>query len=156
MRGEVVKNVCSCPRSGYKNCPSRERGQKMAKFCPLSCWMPPLSHALSFYRSQNSLCWSNFFVSDQNLFLPCPSTSPKIISAGPNFLCQTKIYLDIVPVLNLFCKTKRWFAFSKFSFSAGTKMFGATPTAVQFLVWHKIFRPAQNILGPIEGQGMSN
>ena len=34
------KNVCFCPRSGYKNCP-RRGGQKMAKFCPRSCWMTP-------------------------------------------------------------------------------------------------------------------
>ena len=26
--------------------------------------------------------------------------------------------------------------------------------AVQFLVWHKTFRPATNILGPVEGQGI--
>jgi hypothetical protein len=44
MRGEGVKK-CKffCPRSGYKNCPRREGGggQKMAKFCPRSCWMTP-------------------------------------------------------------------------------------------------------------------
>ena len=36
-----VKNVCFCPRSGYKNCPRRGGGAKMAKFCPRSCWMTP-------------------------------------------------------------------------------------------------------------------
>ena len=29
--------------------------------------------------------------------MPCPSTSPKIVCAVPNFLCQTKIYLDKKP-----------------------------------------------------------
>ena len=83
------------------------------------------SNALLFYKSQNSLCRSNF-------------------------LCQTKIYLDILPVLNLLCncKTKKWFAFSKLNFWVG-------PTAVQFLIWHKIFGPAQAILGHVEGQGIS-
>jgi hypothetical protein len=41
--GRGSKNVCFCPRSGYKNCPRRGGGggQKMAKFCPRSCWMIP-------------------------------------------------------------------------------------------------------------------
>ena len=50
--------------------------------------------------------------------MPCPFTDPKIVFAGPNFLCQTKIYVDIVPIANFL---KRWFVFSKFHFSAGTK-----------------------------------
>ena len=38
MRGRGSKNVCFCPRSGYKNCPRRGGGsKKMAKFCPRSC-----------------------------------------------------------------------------------------------------------------------
>ena len=40
-----------------------------------------------------------------------------------------------------------------FSYCAGTKSFGAAPNAIQFLVWSKKFGPAQNILGPVEGQG---
>ena len=28
MRGEGVKNVCFCPRSGYENCPRRGGGSK--------------------------------------------------------------------------------------------------------------------------------
>ena len=39
--GEGSNNVCFCPRSGYKNCPRRGWGVKMAKFLPRSCWMPP-------------------------------------------------------------------------------------------------------------------
>ena len=37
--GEGVKNVCFCPRSGYKNCQRRVGGwgQKLTKFCPRSC-----------------------------------------------------------------------------------------------------------------------
>ena len=35
--GRGSKNVCFCPRSGYKDCPRRGGGgQKMAKFCPRS------------------------------------------------------------------------------------------------------------------------
>ena len=39
--GRGSKNVCFCPRSGYKNCPRGRGCQKMTKFCPRSCWMPP-------------------------------------------------------------------------------------------------------------------
>ena len=41
--GRWSKNVCFCPRSGYKYCPCRGGGQKqkIAKFCPRSYWIPP-------------------------------------------------------------------------------------------------------------------
>ena len=74
------------------------------------------SNALSFYRSQNVLGWSNF-------------------------LCQTN------------ARQKKWFAFSKIGFCAITKVFEEAINAVKFLGWHKIFRPAQNILWPVKGQG---
>ena len=36
------KNVCVCPRSGYKNCPPwRGGGQKTSKLCPRSRWTTP-------------------------------------------------------------------------------------------------------------------
>ena len=49
------------------------------------------------------------------LFNKMQETGTKIVSAGPNFLWHTKIYLDIVPIPNFLCETKSWFAFSKFS-----------------------------------------
>ena len=76
------------------------------------------SNALSFYRSQNVLGWSNFFVPDQ-------------------------------------CQTKKLFAFSKIGFFAGTKVFEEALNAVKFLGWLKKFGPAQNILGPVKGQGIN-
>ena len=40
--GEGVKKCLFCPHSEYKNCPCRVvGGQKLSKFCPRSCWMPP-------------------------------------------------------------------------------------------------------------------
>ena len=86
--------------------------------------------------------------------MPCPFTGPKIFWAVPNFLCQTKIYLQIVEVTNILCQTKRWFAFSKIGFCAGTNVFEEALNAVKFLVWLKKFAPAQNILGPVKGQGI--
>ena len=125
---------------------------------------------------------------------------PKIVCAGPNCFCQTKIYLDIVPVPNFLCQTKRWFflylclvlmqvpkcfvpvqifwaspkmylhivavtnilfqkkrwfAFSEIGFWAGTKVFEEALNEVKFLGWLKKFGLAQNILGPVKGQGIS-
>ena len=70
-----------------------------------------------------------------------------------NFLCQTKIHLHIVAVTNIFCLTKRRFAFCKSGFCASTKVLEEALNAVKFLGWLKIFGPAQNILGPVKGQG---
>ena len=68
-----------------------------------------------------------------------PFTGPKMFWAGPNFLCQTK----------------RWFAFSKIGFCAGTKVFEEALNAVKFWGWLKKFGPTQNILGPVKGQGIN-
>ena len=57
-----------------------------------------------------------------------PFTSPKMLCACPNILCQTK----------------RWFAFSKIGFCAGT--FEEALNADKFLGWLKKFGLAQNIL----------
>ena len=78
--------------------------------------------------------------------MPCPFTGPKMFWAGPNFF---------VPVTNILCQTKRWFAFSKIVFCAGTKVFEEALNAVKFLGWLKIFGPAQNILRPVKGQGIN-
>ena len=61
------------------------------------------------------------------------------------------MYLHIVAVTNILCQTNRPFAFSKIGFCAGTKVFDA----VKFLGWLKKFGLAQNILGPVKGQGTS-
>ena len=49
----------------------------------------------------------------------------------------------------------RRFAFSKIGSCAGTKVFEEALNAVKFLGWLKIFGPAQNILGPVQGQGIT-
>ena len=45
------------------------------------------------------------------------------------------------------------FAFSKIGFCTGTKVFEEALDAVKFLGWLKKFGTAQNILGPVKGQG---
>ena len=50
---------------------------------------------------------------------------------------------------HFFCSSPKMIvAFSKFNFSTGAKILDL------FLVWPKKFGPAQNILGPVEGQGI--
>ena len=45
-------------------------------------------------------------------------------------------------------------AFSKIGFCVGTKVFEETVNAVKFLGLLKTFGSAQNILGPVKGQGL--
>ena len=44
----------------------------------------------------------------------------------------------------------------KLVFCAGTKVFEEAPNTVKLMRWLKNFGPAQNILGPVKGQGISN
>ena len=69
---------------------------------------------------------------------------------------QKFIYIHVVAFTNILCQTKRQFAFSKIGFCTSTKFFEEALNAVKFLGWLKIFGPAQNILGPVKGQGISN
>ena len=46
------------------------------------------------------------------------------------------------------------FCASKIGFCAGTKYFEEALNAIKFLEWLKTFGPAQNILGPVKGQGI--
>ena len=48
---------------------------------------------------------------------------PKHFGLVHIFCVGPKIYLQIVPVTNILCQTKRWFAFSRIGFCASTKVF---------------------------------
>ena len=48
------------------------------------------------------------------------------------------------------CRIQSW------PLCAGTKVFEEALNAVKFLGWLKKFGLAQNILGPVKGQGISN
>ena len=70
--------------------------------------------------------------------MPRHFTGPKIFCAGPNILSQRK---------NLT------------AFSASSKNFVLAQKPIllnanHLFVWHKKFRLAQNILGPVKGQGI--
>ena len=79
---------------------------------------------------------------------------PKCFVLVQIFCTRPNIYLHIVAVTNILCQTKRWFAFSKIDFCASTKGFEEALKAVKFLGWLKRFGLAQNILGPVKGQGI--
>ena len=87
------------------------------------------TYALSFYRSQNVLGWSKFFVPDQKLIY--------ILLQSQTFCARQKDDLHSV----------------KFLFCFGIKVFEEALNAVKFLGWLKRFGPTQNILGP--GKGIS-
>ena len=59
-----------------------------------------------------------------------------------------------MPVTKILCQKKRLFAFSRIGFCAGTKFFEEALNAIKFLDWLKKFGPAQNIFGPVKGQGI--
>ena len=84
-----------------------------------------LTFALSFFRSQNVLGWSKFFVPDQK--------SVYILWRSQTFCARQKDDLYSV----------------KFVFCARTKVFEEALNAVKFLGLLKKFGSAQNILGPV-------
>ena len=59
--GRGSKNVCFCPRSGYKKCARRAGGQKVAKFCPLVVECPPTQ--ISIFEKTNQVGFSRFLES---------------------------------------------------------------------------------------------
>ena len=88
-------------------------------------------NALSFYRSQNILCWSKYFEPAK------------------------KIWLHLVPLQKVLCRHKKQFYWMQIIFLSGRNCLWLLQYVNKFLVWHKKFRPAQNILGPVKGKGIS-
>ena len=87
--------------------------------------------------------------------MPCPFRCPKMFRLVQIFCARPKIYLHIVAVTNILCQTKILFVFSKIVFCAGIKVFEEALNTVKFLGWPKKLGQAQNILGPVKGQGRS-
>ena len=76
-------------------------------------------------------------------------TGPKMFWASP------KIWLHLVPLQKLLCWHKNQFYWMQIIFLSGTKCLWLPQYINKFLVWHKKFWPAQNILGPVKGHGIS-
>ena len=60
-----------------------------------------------------------------------------------------------MPLQKLLCRHKNQFYWMQIIFLFGTKCLWLPQYVNKFLVWHKKFGPAQNILGPVKGQGIS-
>ena len=82
--------------------------------------------------------------------MPCPFTGPKMVWAGPNFLCQTKNLFTYCGSHKLFVPDKKMISIQYNWFCLGTKVFEEALNAVKFLGCLKKFGPAQNILGPVK------
>ena len=80
--------------------------------------------------------------------MPCPFTGSRMFCAGP------KIWLHLVPLQKLLCWHKNQFYWMQIIFLSGTKCLWLPKYVNKFLVWHKKFGPAQNILGPVKGEGI--
>ena len=79
----------------------------------------------------------------EKYLMPCPFTCPKMFWVGQNVLCQIK---DLVT----FCARQKDNLHSvKLVFVV------ARLIAVKLFGWLKKFGAAQNILGPVKGQGIS-
>ena len=82
--------------------------------------------------------------------MPCPFTGRKIFFASPNFLSQPKNLTSsktFVPAqISILLNANHLFVWHKSLWLAHN--------VNKFLVQHKKFGPAQNILGPVKGQGL--
>ena len=71
-----------------------------------------------------------------------------------NILCRSK-FLEPAKKFDCICAgTKTNFTECKIFFLSGKKCLWLPHYVNTFLVWHKKFGPAQNILGPVIGQGI--
>ena len=76
--------------------------------------------------------------------MPCTSTVPKCFGPDQKFSAVPK---------KICAGAKTKFTEWKSSFGLAQKFFEKALNAVKFLGWLKKFGPAQNILGPVKGQG---
>ena len=87
--------------------------------------------------------------------MPCPFTSPKMFCASPNVLSQSKNLTAFSAYSKPFVPAKKPILLIANHLFAWHKMFvTATKYLNKYLVRHKKFGPAQNILGPVKGQGI--
>ena len=80
---------------------------------------------------------------------------PKCFVPVQMFWAIPKIWLHLVPLQKLLCQHKNQFYWMQIIFWSGTKCLWLAQYVKKILVWHKKFGPAQNIFGPVKGQGIS-
>ena len=86
--------------------------------------------------------------------MPCPFTGPKMFCAGLNFLSQPKNLTAFSASSKPFVPAQKPILLNANHLWSGTKFFWLPQYVNKFLVKHKTFGPAQNILGPVKGQGI--
>ena len=79
--------------------------------------------------------------------MPCPFTGPKMFCAGPNLFKNCGSHKHLMPDKRRICSQENWFLCRQKSFWRGTK-------CSQILWLAQKFGPAQNVLGPVKGQGI--
>ena len=84
----------------------------------------------------------------------CPLQVTKCFVPVQIFWASPKIWLHLVPLQKLLCRHKNQFYWMQIIFLSGTKCLWLPQYINKFLVWHKKFGSAQNILGPVKGQGI--
>ena len=97
-----------------------------------------------------------FYESLEYYIMPCPFTGPKCFVRVQSFWASPKIWLHLVPLQKLLCWHKNQFYWIQIIFLSGTKCLWLPQYVNDFLVRHKKFGPAQNILGHVKGQGINN
>ena len=87
--------------------------------------------------------------------MPCPFTGHKIFCAGPNILSQPKNLTAFSASLKTFVLAQKPILLNANHLFVWPKCLLLPQYVNRFLVWHKKFGPAQKILGPVQGQGIS-
>ena len=99
-----------------------------------------------------------FFINFQNLFqgklMSCPFTGPIMFCASPNFSSQPNNLTAFSASSKTFVPAQNQFYWMQNIFMSGTKCLWLAQYVNKFLVRHKKCGPTQNILGPVEGQGI--
>ena len=72
-----------------------------------------------------------------------------------NFLSQPKNLIVFSASSKIFVPTQKIILLNANNFLSGTKCLRLPQYVNKFLVWHKKFGPAQNIFGPVKGQGIN-
>ena len=79
---------------------------------------------------------------------------PKYFLPVQTLWASLKNWQNLVPLQKLLCRHKNQFYWLQIIFFSGTKCLWLLQYVNTFLVWHKKFGQAQNILGPVKGQGI--
>ena len=114
--------------------------------------------ASNFQPSQTFLCslcdWKTFQSCKHGYLCLVLLQIPKCFVLVQIFWASPKIWLHLVPLQKLLCWHKNQFYWMQIIFLSGTKCLWLPQYVNEFLVWHKQFGPARNILGPVKGQGI--